>query len=238
VGATWAAEPFSPYGLSHLLVVLLLVAGVAALVALGRSERGSARAARDARILAVAFLALVLPFEAASVARADVVVEGLPLQLCDVAGLLSPYALWTRRPWAAAVMYYWGLSLTTQAVLTPDLSADFPDLVFVQFWGLHLLIVWTAAFLTWGLGIAPDWHGYRVTILVSLGWMASMIAFNAMTGSNYGFLNAKPDAASALDLLGPWPWYVLAEVAIVLTAWALMTWPWVRRGPSTGPSTD
>jgi uncharacterized membrane protein YwaF len=34
-----------------------------------------------------------------------------------------------------------------------------------------------------------------------------------------------------LDLLGPWPVYVLAEVGILVAVWALMTWPWtvVRR---------
>jgi uncharacterized membrane protein YwaF len=33
---------------------------------------------------------------------------------------------------------------------------------------------------------------------------------------------------SVLDLLGPWPWYVLAEVVIILAGWALITWPWTR----------
>jgi hypothetical integral membrane protein (TIGR02206 family) len=226
-----AAEPFTPYGLSHLVVVVVLVGGSVALVALGRISRGSPRAERNGRILAVAILALLVPLQATSVARSDAVVEqGLPLQLCDLAGLMAAYALWTRRPWAAAVMYYWGLSLTTQAVLTPDLSAGFPDLVFLQFWGLHLLIVWTAAFLTWGLGIVPDWRGYRVTVAVSLGWMTTVIAINAVFDSNYGYLNEKPGAASALDLLGPWPWYVVAEIAIALVVWALMTWPWTRKG--------
>jgi uncharacterized membrane protein YwaF len=29
-------------------------------------------------------------------------------------------------------------------------------------------------------------------------------------------------------VLGPWPIYLLAEVAIVLIVWALMTLPWER----------
>ena len=32
--------------------------------------------------------------------------------------------------------------------------------------------------------------------------------------------------ASLLNFLGPWPFYVLAEVVIVGAVWALMTWPW------------
>jgi len=37
----------------------------------------------------------------------------------------------------------------------------------------------------------------------------------------------KPES-SVLDYLGPWPWYIAAQVAIISTLWALMTWPWVR----------
>ena len=41
-----------------------------------------------------------------------------------------------------------------------------------------------------------------------------------------------------LDVLGPWPVYLLAEVAIVLIVWALMTWPWqrTRRSAEETPS--
>ena len=113
-------------------------------------------------------------------------------------------------------------------MITPDLSADFPDPVFLLFWGMHLLIVWAAVYLTWGLGHAPTWRHYRAAVTVTALWAIGVYGFNAWTGSNYGYLNAKPGAASILDYLGDWPVYVFAEIAIVLTVWALMTWPWVR----------
>jgi hypothetical integral membrane protein (TIGR02206 family) len=113
-------------------------------------------------------------------------------------------------------------------LVTPALVEGFPSPKFIAFWGMHLLIVWAAIYLTWGLGIRPTWRGYRTTVLTTLVWAVSVFTFNAFTGTNYGFLNRKPSTASALDLLGPWPWYVVLEIAIVLAVWAAITWPWTR----------
>ena len=52
--------------------------------------------------------------------------------------------------------------------------------------------------------------------------------FNAVAGTNYGYLNRKPDSASLLDLLPGWPAYVVLEILVVSAVWALMTWPFAR----------
>jgi uncharacterized membrane protein YwaF len=41
---------------------------------------------------------------------------------------------------------------------------------------------------------------------------------DATTGADYMYLRAKPGSSTALDLLGPWPWYIgwAALVGIVL----------------------
>jgi uncharacterized membrane protein YwaF len=54
------------------------------------------------------------------------------------------------------------------------------------------------------------------------------MAFNEVAGTNYGYLNRKPSVGTMLDLFGPWPGYVVVEIAVVAGVWALMTWPWVR----------
>jgi hypothetical integral membrane protein (TIGR02206 family) len=154
----------------------------------------------------------------------------LPIQLCDLASFAAIYALWTHRRWATGLVYYWGLTLTTQAMITPDLDSAFPDPVFVLFWVMHIGTVWAAAYLTFGRGVAPDWRTFRVAVATTAIWAVSVFCFNVVADTNYGFLNAKPASASALDLLGPWPVYVLAEIVIVAAVWALITWPWVRRG--------
>jgi len=232
------AADFEAYGTSHLVVALLLLVGAVALVPLGRARRRLGEADRSGRVFAVAMVAFTVPLQVVGLVRSDWDLErSLPLQLCDLAAIVAVYALWTRTRWAVALTYYWGLPLTTQAVATPDLSADFPDPVFVLFWGMHLLVVWAAVYLTWGLGVTPDWRDYARTVAVTLGWAVAVFGFNAWSGANYGYLNAKPGAASVLDLLGDWPTYLLGEALIVLAVWALMTWPWVRRAATPPDAT-
>ncbi len=230
---TLAAGRFENYGVTHQAAIAVLFAGVVVLVWFGRRHRGSDRADRVGRLLAVATLLFALPLQLLYFTPAYWNLQRtLPMQLCDLAWMVAVYALWTHRPWAVALTYYWGLTLTPQAVITPDLSADFPDPAFIMFWGIHLLVIWATIYLTWGLGLRPTWRGYRVAICITGVWAVSMFVFNLVVGTNFGYLNEKPAAASVLDLLGPWPWYVLAEIAIVAAAWALLTWPWVAHSRS------
>ncbi|WP_037064222.1 TIGR02206 family membrane protein [Pseudonocardia acaciae] len=219
---------FVAYGTSHSTVLAVTVAGAAGLVVLGR--HGGARAAGlCARVLAVVLLVLVVG-EHVWEFDPEHVVHTLPLHLSDLAPYTAACALWTRWRWACALTYYWGITLSTQSLLTPALAGpDFPSLQFLVFFASHSMVVWAAIFLTWGLRLAPSWRGYWFTVGVTGCWAAATLAFNALTGTNYGFLNAKPPTGSILDLLGPWPWYLVPEVALLLGVWALMTAPWRRR---------
>jgi len=234
-----AAERFEAYGPSHQGALLLLAVGIVAIVWFGRRERGSVRAQRAGRALAAAVLAVTVPLQILYFTP-DYwdLQKTLPLQLCDLASAIAVYALWTRRRWAAALTYFWGLTLTSQAMLTPDLAADFPDPVFILFWAMHLLVVWAAVYLVWALDLSPTWRTYRTAVAITATWALTVYTFNVAAGTNYGYLNAKPAAASALDLLGPWPWYVLNEILVVAALWALITWPWTRRSPETTPDAD
>ena len=56
---------------------------------------------------------------------------------------------------------------------------------------MHLMIVWAAVYLTWGLGLRPTWRGYGSTVAITLVWLVSVFAFNELAGTNYGYVNAS-----------------------------------------------
>jgi len=201
--------------------------GAAALVWLGRRQTesqarlfGRIAGALTAAIYAVAFVWALFPFD---------VRWSVPLHLTDLATVTTAYALWSQKPWAFVLTYYWGLVLSVQALISPALTGpDFPSIQFLGFWAIHLLVVWAAIYLTWGRGMRPRWGSFRFVVGVTVAWAAVAMTFNSIAGSNYGFLNGKPTTASLLDVFGPWPWYLLVAATLVLAVWAAMTWPWER----------
>lgn len=160
--------------------------------------------------------------------------RSLPFHLSDLTRVLASLALITRSWWFLAPSYYWGLTLNTQSIITPDLSYAFhPVSEYFMYWGLHIAVFAVPLVMVFSLGHRPRWRWLRATAWWSAGWMGATMAFNAATNSNYGYLNGLPPIPSALDYLGPWPWYLLVGIGLLGTVWAgVMTWPFERRSRS------
>lgn len=227
-----AEQDFATFGQQHAVVLGVFALGLVVAFWAGRrlARRDDATIRRVCRIVAVVFVTLLLGLQVNEWVRDGVKLAGnLPLQICDLVWMVLGVALWTRRRTWVMLGYYWGLTLSLQGVLTPDLHSTWPSMGFISFWAQHLPLVWVAAFQSIGLRQGPTWADYRRCLTITLGWAAVTMTFNALADTNYGFLNYKPKAGSVLDVLGPWPLYVVVEAAIVAIGWALITWPWNRR---------
>ena len=151
-----AQREFTAYGPSHLVVLAIFVVGAVLLVWVGRRQT-EAQSRVLGRVLAAVIVAAFVVALIYKLIRPDIQTS-IPLQLCDVAELTAAYALWSQRHWAFVLAYYWGLVLSSQALITPDIGTpdegapDFPSHLFLTFFILHVLVVWAAIYLTWGNG--------------------------------------------------------------------------------------
>jgi hypothetical integral membrane protein (TIGR02206 family) len=200
--------------------------GIVAIVLFGRRAQGRG----VNRAFAVAIVLVTIPLQILQLLPEEWNPRtSLPFQLCDLAWMFAVYSLWTRSRLGATVTYLWGFTLTTQAMLTPDLGSAFPEPRFLMFWALHVLIVWAAVHLVFGLRLLPTWATYWRTVGITAVWAGAVMVYNTAADTNYGYLNGKPASASILDLLGPWPLYVAVEIVIIMAVWALLIWPWARQ---------
>lgn len=214
----------APYSAPHLAVLAITVAAVATLVPAARRPGAERWVSGLGWVMLVLSLGWMVWWWLPGHFDID---QSLPFHLSDWLRVITGVALITRSGWAVVVSYFWGLTLNLQAVLTPDLVyfRD-PVLEFGMYWFLHVMALVAPIVLVWGLGYRPTWRGYLAGYATTLVWAGVALSVNAVLGSNYGFVSEPPGVASALDLLGPWPWYLLTVAVLLAVVFALMTWPW------------
>jgi hypothetical integral membrane protein (TIGR02206 family) len=142
----------------------------------------------------------------------------LPLQLCTISLYLSAFMLMTRSFLLFEFSFLIGMGGAIQALLTPDLGHyAYPHFRTFQFFIAHGAILLACFFMVFVEGFRPTKHSIWRSLL-TLNIIAAFVGLiNWLTGGNYMFLAHKPGAASLLDLLGPWPYYIfwLEIVALV-----------------------
>jgi hypothetical integral membrane protein (TIGR02206 family) len=155
----------------------------------------------------------------------------LPLHLTDAVTVVAALALWRPRPLLFELTYFWGLTASLQAVLTPGLGEDdrFPSFFYWHYFVTHSGVVVAAVFLAFGLGLTARPHAVPRMLGATALWAVVAAVGNLLTGGNYMFLRERPETASLLDYMGPWPWYILGAGLLALILFAALDLPFRRR---------
>jgi len=152
----------------------------------------------------------------------------IPLGMCDIVTLLvSLKLLRPQSRWLSIALYFGGVGLCTNALITPDLKEGPLEFEFWAFWLRHAAILVVAIYDVAVLGFRPDWSDWRRACVAGLGYVALVTLVNVPFRFNFGFLgDSLPGNPSVLDFLGPWPQRLVFVIAIVAVLWALMVAPW------------
>ncbi|HEX4079038.1 MAG TPA: TIGR02206 family membrane protein [Rhizomicrobium sp.] len=208
-------RPFVPFAPDHLVAIALafVVPLVLGLVARASGSRRIARAfsfALAAELIATWILWYWLIAARGWLSSGTV----LPMQLCDWAAIASIVALLRSGQRSFELAYFWAFSGTLQALLTPELFYGFPDLRFIVFFAFHDGAIAAPLYLMLAFKRRPVPASLPRVIAWSFFYLLCALATNMVFHTNFGYLSAKPAKPSLLDLMGPWPIYVIACVAL------------------------
>jgi hypothetical integral membrane protein (TIGR02206 family) len=169
--------------------------------------------------------------------------EALPMHLCDLGLVLISAALWWHWRTGFEIAYFWGLAGTFQALLTPAIPPDLYWLRAAGFFFLHAGIVVGIIHLLLTQRWRPTPGSLVKVIAASELYLAIVLAVNALTGGNYGFLAHQPPTASMLDLFSRTHWLYVVQLNLTAFAFfAALYAPWFladlisRKGRATPPA--
>jgi hypothetical integral membrane protein (TIGR02206 family) len=146
----------------------------------------------------------------------------LPLQLTDAVSLSAILALTLRRQLLVELVYFWTFTASIQAVLTPDVSNTFPNVLYFTYFLYHVGAVLAAFLLVFGCRIYPRRGIVLRVYAITLAWAALAAAGDLITGGNYMYLRSKPIHHSLLNVMGPWPVYIGAGALVGLALFAAL----------------
>lgn len=165
----------------------------------------------------------------------------LPLWLCSVTSWTMPLLLIVRSRRYYEWAYFMGIIGASMALLTPDLMAyGFPHYRFIEFFTLHGAVIVAVVYMTVVEGFRPEWRSLaRVAVLANLYWVFCAVV-NRLIGSNYLYTQGKLPTPSLLDVLGPYPWYLLSMEGLGILLCLLLYLPFAlqdrRRTRSAQPA--
>ncbi len=221
---------FVLFGPAHLVALALIAAACLGIALLRGQFRGPGRRTFRWGLLALIYLCEG-SWQVWMLVTGQWTIQGmLPLWLCSVTSWSMPLLLiWRSRryyEWA----YFMGTIGAFMALLTPDLTIyGFPHYRFIEFLTLHGAIMVAIVYMTAVEGFRPTWKSLpRVFVITNLYWVFCAWV-NSQIGSNYLYTPGKLPTPSLLDVLGPYPWYLLSMEALGIVLCLLMYLPWALK---------
>ena len=211
--ATIAFMPaFDLFGPSHLTALALTLLACVAMIRVSPTLVVSP----IARAMAYALLVLVIVKPILYIFVYDWPwTNSLPLALCRINEFLVIYMLLKRSYRVFEIAYFLAIG-SIFALLTPDLPVDFPDLRFLLFFVSHGLSVVAVLYGISGYGFRPTLRSVGRVFVFLASYTVLIAILNVLLDANYLFLMQKPEGASILDYLGPWPIYVFAMIGVAV----------------------
>lgn len=155
----------------------------------------------------------------------------LPLELSDFSVLLAIVMLLTRGLTLFKFMYFAGMGSAIQALITPNLGIySFPHFRYIEFFVSHGGVFLACIFMVAVEKVRPTLRSLWVTFLIVNVYGACIFFVDRLINANYLYIMKKPKVSSILDILGPWPWYILSLEGVVITIFFILYSPfWLTR---------
>ncbi len=152
----------------------------------------------------------------------------LPLNICSILIWLSGLMLIMGNYQIYEFAYFLGIGGGLQYLMTPDLGIyGFPHFRFFQTFISHGLLITAPIYMTVVEGFRPSWKSLLRVILWTNLYMVIIFLINSAIGSDYLMINAKPATFSLLNLLPPWPYYIIFMELIGIATLLLLYSPFI-----------
>lgn len=226
----YTGEPFNLFGSGHLIALIIILLINLSFIWLRKSKNAKIK---DGVRYTIAALLVISEgsWHIWNIAIGEWTIQThLPFHLCAVLVWTSLIMLLSKNYYIYEFAYFLGIAGASQALLTPEAGIyGFPHYRVFQTITAHGSIVTAAIFMTVVEGYRPYWSSLKRVFLWTNIYMIVVTGINLLIKSNYLYTLHKPPSASLLDILGPWPWYLISVEIVALILCILLYLPFALK---------
>ncbi len=215
-------EPFELFSRQHLAALAVIVVFITAMTILASKYESIRKSYKW-------FMLIIIPLQEITYKIWDGLIGGTRLSivfsmhLCSAAIIIIVILLVRFDQTLFEVLYFWGLGGAVQALITPDITySGFPHFRFFQVFFSHGMIIAAVFYFIFAEGKRLRKGALLRTILITNAYAVIVFIVNYIAGTNYLFINRKPDTASLIDSLGPWPVYLIWLEVIMIAVFSIL----------------
>ena len=219
---------FSAYTSQHYLPLVVVFLSGMVLIYLGIRAKD-----QDSKKQMLFYISLI-PFFGAfllypmSMIEGDLnIIEDLPFHLCRFLALTAPFVILKNKRFWIGIFYFWIMVGTLNANITPDIEYGYPNWRFFAYWMMHGFLLIIPVYYIMVLNIRINWRDFFNAYWMMNVFLLFTLIINLILGSNYMYTRAKPPVASLLDILGPWPIYLISGQVLVLVLFFIVFLPFL-----------
>lgn len=143
----------------------------------------------------------------------------LSLHLCSIAAILGVILIFFKQNRTLyGIWFFWALQGALQALLQPTVTVGVEYFKYWQFFTHHVLLIVLPLTMLYFKNWIPTFKDMKRSFLWLVVVAVPVMIFNTITKMGYMFVSfghdARPTTGSILDLLGPFPYYLLSLVLL------------------------
>lgn len=216
---------FDIFSTEHLLYIGIFTLLIGVLLV------GSQCVSRKFFVVSLSFSVIILKI-AETVIRHGVYKEGfldlLPIHLCNLTLVLCLITFNSPSNQIFQLIYFWSPGALA-AILFPEIRYSFPNFVEISFFAIHFFILFVIVYQMIFLRFRPTFRGFFNSFIFVNIFAAAVYKINDILGTNYMYINYKPNFSSPLDLFGPWPHYIIIVEIIYIVLGIILYLPFKKR---------
>jgi hypothetical integral membrane protein (TIGR02206 family) len=213
---------FKVFGFTHLIVLMLLFIG-SIVIWLGLPARSHWLKSKVRFALVFGLIAQLVAFNSWHLYFGTFDASRfLPFHLCTISVYLIIYTLLFKNNFVNKLVLFWSPVSAFVAIALPDMSAseNFPSFRFIEFFGSHLLIIWSGVYILKIVKPKVTLRDCVVSFACLIGVLPLVYGINLVLNANYMYLASRP-AGGQMNFLPSEPWHILGLVAIFAVVFGL-----------------